>query len=179
MDTAPDINWEILTKAARYYENLGFTRVEVPWLVSEAAVRSTFGGESVPIFKGLHNIGSGEQGFVELMLQGKLPEGKYFTITPCFRDEERETALTRYSFMKLELCVTDMGASMYNVIDSCRTLFETLSGQQTETILVDDTLDIELNGIEIGSYGVRTYMGHRWIYATGLAEPRFSQACSA
>jgi hypothetical protein len=36
--------------------------------------------------------------------------------------------------------------------------------------------DIELNGIEIGSYGWRQNQDIIWAYGTGLAEPRFSIA---
>ena len=36
--------------------------------------------------------------------------------------------------------------------------------------------DIELYGIEIGSYGIRRVRGFSWIYGTMLAEPRFSEA---
>lgn len=39
--------------------------------------------------------------------------------------------------------------------------------------------DIELNGIEIGSYGVRTCPFLQWSYGTGLAEPRFGRALMA
>lgn len=35
--------------------------------------------------------------------------------------------------------------------------------------------DLTINGIEIGSYGVRTYNHITWVYGTGLAEPRFSK----
>ena len=36
--------------------------------------------------------------------------------------------------------------------------------------------DISLNGIEVGSYGYRTYAGHHWIFGTGLALPRMTIA---
>jgi hypothetical protein len=36
--------------------------------------------------------------------------------------------------------------------------------------------DIEINGVEVGSYGYRTYEGFNWIYGTGCAEPRLTQA---
>lgn len=37
-------------------------------------------------------------------------------------------------------------------------------------------LDIQLDGIEIGSYGVREFLGQHYIYGTALALPRFQQA---
>jgi hypothetical protein len=35
--------------------------------------------------------------------------------------------------------------------------------------------DLEYRGVEIGSYGYRECLFTKWIYATGLAEPRFSR----
>ena len=45
-----------------------------------------------------------------------------------------------------------------------------------EIVKTEEGLDIELNGIEIGSYGYRSYKDFHWIYGTALAEPRFSLA---
>ncbi len=36
--------------------------------------------------------------------------------------------------------------------------------------------DIEINGIEVGSYGIRSCEYLKWIYATGCAEPRLTYA---
>ena len=44
------------------------------------------------------------------------------------------------------------------------------------TISTDEGYDIVLNGIEVGSYGIRQHENLRWIYGTGIAEPRFSTA---
>jgi hypothetical protein len=38
----------------------------------------------------------------------------------------------------------------------------------------DESYDIECNGVELGSYGVRHFENIDWIYGTGLAEPRLS-----
>jgi hypothetical protein len=35
--------------------------------------------------------------------------------------------------------------------------------------------DLTIDGIEIGSYGVRNHKNIIWVYGTGLAEPRFSK----
>jgi hypothetical protein len=40
----------------------------------------------------------------------------------------------------------------------------------------DDCMDLTINGIEVGSYGKREFKNIKWIYGTGLAEPRFSIA---
>ena len=38
----------------------------------------------------------------------------------------------------------------------------------------DLSYDLIYDNIELGSYGIRTYKNLKWIYATGIAEPRFS-----
>ena len=40
-----------------------------------------------------------------------------------------------------------------------------------------DIVDLK-NGIELGSYGIRQFKDYKWIFATGLAEPRFSKILS-
>jgi hypothetical protein len=37
-------------------------------------------------------------------------------------------------------------------------------------------MDLEINGIEVGSYSRRSFGGISWTCGTGLAEPRFSMA---
>jgi len=32
------------------------------------------------------------------------------------------------------------------------------------------------SNIELGSYGIGSYENYKWVYGTGLAEPRLSQA---
>jgi aspartyl-tRNA synthetase len=46
----------------------------------------------------------------------------------------------------------------------------------TKVVKTDFGFDIELNGIELGSYGIRRNQENKllWIHGTGLAEPRFS-----
>jgi len=43
-----------------------------------------------------------------------------------------------------------------------------------KTIELNKSYDIEFNGIELGSYGIRECEYLSWIYATGCAEPRLS-----
>jgi hypothetical protein len=43
-------------------------------------------------------------------------------------------------------------------------------------VTTSDGYDIEYNGVEIGSYGIRKTSFLEWIYGTGLAEPRFSRS---
>jgi len=45
--------------------------------------------------------------------------------------------------------------------------------------VIDLSVDIGSDILELGSYGFREYEGFFWIFGTGLAEPRFSSAINA
>lgn len=101
----PRIYWALIPRALLHYKTYDYEYIEVPWVISEEALRVTLPSDRVghrtqdgPL------VGSAEQGFVQMYLDG------------------------------------------------------------------------ELNGIEIGSYGYRSYRELHWIYGTGLAEPRFTLA---
>jgi hypothetical protein len=89
-------------------------------------------------------------------------------------------------FFKIELAsVFPEGGKPLKDVD--RILFDassvvtTLCGICPEKLPMEngEGLDLMINDIEIGSYGQRSVAGFSWIYGTGLALPRFSQAISA
>ena len=74
----------------------------------------------------------------------------FFNISQASKNTNYEAA-SRYHKVQKNTCeihVKYMGKEMYD-IESC-------------------------NGIELGSYGIREFAGFRWIYGTGVAEPRLS-----
>lgn len=171
------IDYKNIFLAASHYENNGYKLIEVPWMVSETAIDitkpsfcrsySTFGGELV---------GSGEQSFLQLMLENKLPPGKYACITPCFRDEI-EDELHKKHFIKLELINTEeVDRISLGQMMSAATVFFNKLGIQNELSIEGDSYDIicAKTGIELGSYGIRRYKDLLWVYGTGCAEPRTS-----
>ena len=97
----------LLQQAAQFYESLGYTYIKVPWIVSSAICLATMpeGGTLKATEEGKALTASGEQGFLKLAILGALePNKKYYTVTPCFRDEN----ITKHStneFYKLELFV--------------------------------------------------------------------------
>ena len=101
------LDWTLLGRAAAFYESHGFTYIEVPWLVRSEITEITkpAGAEN---FSAPHGdlIGSAEQSFIQMMVDGKLPPGRWYTITPCFRDEPVVDDLHQTHFMKLELIDT-------------------------------------------------------------------------
>lgn len=185
-----------LAESVKYYERHGFRYIDTPWLVQQKVNYTTKPRWAAPMHhyvKALdhtfHFVASGEQSFLQLQYEamksgGKL-QGKYQTITPCYRDEDRIDSLRRIGFMKLELIdfseITDLNlqyivsVAMGNLGGYLPVMAMT-NDQHTEHGI--DIVDVR-NHIELGSYGIReaTIGGKtfQWIYGTGLAEPRLRE----
>ena len=172
------IDYGRLDRAIAHYTNLGYTRIESPWTVTQAISNITkpLGTKDWEIAgKGKVLVASGEQSFLYLYLKGFLPNGRYQTVTPCFRDEPFDATHTKY-FIKNELIVTDevSDTNLKTVVRDAREFFENELG--LHIMMKPTTLgyDLEAAGIELGSYGIRNCEYLTWIYGTGCAEPRLS-----
>ncbi len=174
---------EYLAKSIKWYETRGFQYIDTPWTVSDGAILAT-----IPINYAVKSdfgnmVGSSEQGFIELDLAGKLPLGRYISYSPCYRFENEDDIHQR-SFMKTEIYITDHinQQSLDNLCYKALKFFENiakLDGEHTVAkVATVDGFDIEVNGIEVGSYGIRNYKHLNWIYGTGCAVPRLSVALS-
>jgi hypothetical protein len=178
------INYNNLLKTIDFFKSHGYTYIEVPWLVSKEAIQVTFSGDEIPKLQDKYIVGSGEQSFIQLQIENKLPPGKYIALTPCFRDEKIINNITQLSFMKAELYITDLVTDRYfnsynEVFSLCKILYKELQShssniKNTSILKTEEGHDILINDIEVGSYGFRNYKGTTWIYGTALAEPRFS-----
>lgn len=179
------INWHLFSKAIISYTDLGYQLMEVPWLVDQRAINVTAPPGATPFTVsgcGELNqlVGSAEQSFIYLALQDKLSPGKYMALTPCFRNDKEDELHHKY-FMKLELIeVNNLSNKDWNPIRSsvmrdAKLVLSQLTSKRIEVLDTDIGADLIIDGIEIGSYGVRNYQGISWVYGTGLAEPRFSK----
>jgi lysyl-tRNA synthetase class II len=186
IDNYPNINWMLIALAQHYYESLGYQYVETPWMVPTSYTEKTkpFMDKSFVMDSDLFEnqnqelVGSAEQGFLYLIDNGKLQPGKYCSISPCFRTESYDS-LHQPWFLKLELI--DFGNvnqnSLNDMLEQAFKFFRKNTEGALEIVsLPDKSYDINLNGIEIGSYGIRNINGIDYIYGTGLALPRFSVA---
>ncbi len=179
------IDYRRVAKAIKKYEKLGYTYIDTPWLVSDEAVAVTLPSDRQgfelghPTLKPGKLVGSAEQGFIQMMLDDVIRPGSYVTAGPCFRDEDVVDRLHRYAFFKVELIkiafprdlahdTNDAFAMAHDVLD---VLYE-MYGPGAKLVKTVDGWDIEVEGVEIGSYGVREHKSHRWVYGTGLALPR-------
>lgn len=172
------INYKLIDDSINYYDTKGFRRVESPWTVTEAVSNITKPPDkkqefSLP-YKNKVLVASGEQSFLYLYLKGFLPKGRFQTVTPCFRDDLFDFLHSKY-FIKNELIDTGdtSDENLLNVVNTSLGFFR-LYLPESKIVPTSDGFDIEWEGIELGSYGVRTCDFLKWVYGTGVAEPRLS-----
>jgi len=189
------IDYKLLGEAQSYYSKFGYNYIEVPWMVSANCDNITKPDDIQEMkieYNGKHIIASGDQGFLYLRMKGYINNGRYQTITPCFRNESQDN-IHQKMFMKCELIEfvpvgMDLGklkAKMNDIAKDAYTFFEIHAKDPSElnyTAYNESPQcrnlckrDIEYRGFEIGSYGIREYNDIAWIYGTGIAEPRFSK----
>lgn len=162
------MDWMLLAHAIEFYKSLGYRYVDVPWIVPDATARMTFDGEGLACQAGTL-IGSAEQGFLAIDI---APGDRLVSCSPCFRNEPVIDELHHLWFMKVELYIE--GSHLDEVVDHALQFFKQhLDAYQ---VLCSHGWDIEAEGIELGSYGVRYVNDRIWTYGTGLALPRLTIA---
>jgi len=173
------IDYKLINDLILYYEDIGFKRIETPWLVTEAVDSITRPKEIEPFIvqaKKKNLIASGEQGFLYLYLKEYLPKGTFQTVTPCFRNDSFDFTHSKY-FIKNELIKTDKvdKYSLEQMVTNAKYFFDSLFNTETNILETNDGFDIMLENIELGSYGIRNCEFLDWIYGTACAEPRTSK----
>lgn len=174
----PRIDYKKISDSIFYYESLGYSYIEVPWVASKESMEITCPKDRLLFSTFIGNlIGSGEQSF----LNGRqyLPKGKFLCATPCFRDEPVLDQYHLNYFFKTELIITHSQSynDFHDIIGDAFGFFEKYINHSDKLRIIETEQgkDIILNGIEVGSYGIRSYKGFDWVYGTGCAEPRLSQ----
>jgi hypothetical protein len=187
--TSPNhIDYKLLDDSVHWYFSRGYNRIEAPWVVSEQIADITMPPDThanMVVKNGKRKIfvGSGEQSFLSLINKGFLAPGQYQTITPCMRNDDFGPYHTKY-FMKNELIWFDSHPDSYHadmfeaIIDDAWRFFATKVPNQEllKRVETKEGADIEYDGIELGSYGIRQCPFVKWVYGTGLALPRFTRA---
>lgn len=175
------IDYGIINDSIDFYGRRDFKRVESPWDVTAAIsniTKPSWAKEFTIAEKNKVLVASGEQSFLAMYNKGFLPLGQFQTVTPCFRDEVFTPWNSKY-FIKNELIKTDDTSkeALQWVIDVALLFFSTYCGTMATVKKMDDeTFDINVGDIEVGSYGIRKCEFLTWIYGTGVAEPRLSRA---
>lgn len=185
-----------------YHNTEGFEAVSAPIVVDADTDTVTKPEKVLPLIHDMmnekHYVASGEQSFIQLYKEGKLPKNRefMFNLTPCYRSEMMVTDQSLLMFLKLELIYVPreedntpegLRFGRDKLCHAAKDCFIGLGAKEQDIKFVatevPEQFDIEINGIEVGSYGIRTIKfenGEEFSYAygTGLAEPRFSQAVS-
>lgn len=194
----PDIDYVRLGRAVDLYKQSGYEYRDMPWTVPPHISALTCPDETKRYKLGPLDelVGSAEQSALYLMSYASrsLCRGRWVMCTPCFRANEPNDVWHHAYFMKVELFHVqpdDPKKALHTMIQDVRRTLQLLEpvrlGQEdltTELTLSDTSYDLNLDGIEIGSYGIRTVFtselhadpGITYVYGTGLAEPRFGYA---
>ena len=177
------IDYGKIAKSLEYFQELGYTRIEAPWWVSEEVINITK-PEGTGSYSVKENnkmlVGSGEQSFLYMAAKDRLPKGKYVTTTPCFRNESIG-GLHKKCFIKTEIIITDdVESKVFDISEQALEFFKLIVPDKNKlnTVLTEEGVDINYGNIEIGSYGLRSCPFLTWIYGTACAEPRLSKAIS-
>lgn len=179
-----NVNWRYIEQAVDHYKLWNFTYVETPWRTDPKINEITLpkGAKMFTDSSGHALVGSAEQGFLQLMTEGKLKRNvKYVSAGPCFRDDPVDD-IHQKQFFKVELFAALENKEIadgvaINMLESAERFFRLLAPHGVEIVKESHGYDIQLHGIEIGSYGVRSHEGiGYWAFGTGIAEPRFSYA---
>lgn len=184
--TDPLIDWISIGKAVDQYVNNGYKHISLPWMVDKKYAYATCGDKNRSFeTKGDKVlVGSAEQAFIQEDAEGRLPSGRYLAVTPCFRDEPVVDMYHQKSFIKVELYsnIGNLVEERDRMIDIARSvIMYSLAVKCPDvampSVVIDKTndgFDITCAGIELGSYGIRSFEKTVWAYGTGLAEPRMS-----
>lgn len=173
MNTHYNVDTKVVMEALSYYESLGYELISVPMIVNKRSSDSTKPADRKDLqhLSGVY-VASAEQSFIDMILKGDLKAGRYCAITPCYRDEPAIDETHLNIFLKIELIA--VGSCIQEVLlgDAKRFFSRYLTG--VEEVVTEDGSDLEVDGVELGSYGYRVIEGNVISYGTGLAEPRFS-----
>jgi len=170
-----NIDSVLLMTAMQHYKELGYKPLSSPMLVDREIVEITLPeGNTAQEHLGKFYVGSAEQSFYQLMKEGFSPNGSYMLVTPCERDDVIDDTHLNI-FLKVELVSSELNYKeiMQDVID-----LYSYNGFNVTIVETSVGCDLELNGVEVGSYGERDYLGVNISFGTGIALPRISQAIS-
>lgn len=180
-----NINAKLIYMAMDFYQDLGYELISVPYIVDKDIVDFT-----IPNDRNAHNhgnfgyyVGSAEQSIYQIIRNGGDLPKKCLAITPCCRDESILDESHQEVFLKIELISFDLGYSHISIMNDVLKFIHYNgldNGHELTTVIQDDNMsyDINMNGVEIGSYGYRWFDDILVSYGTGLALPRFEYSLS-
>jgi hypothetical protein len=193
----------LLAQACEWWAVRGFTYVDLPWLVPLKYIQPTLpaGRTSISTPNG-EFVGSGEQSFLYLLDTKQLPlsaNNKFVGWTPCLRDEPTYDNQHKPYFLKAEwfipygqgriplgIPLRELQIYLLQLVEQQQKFFKDFTAPLTQKLISwktvrtgDFSIDIEANGIEVGSYGWRIFQDILYFYGTALALPRLTDILTA
>ena len=167
-----NIDANLLMNAMNFYSNLGYKPCKCPTLVDEDIISHTLPENRKPLhhIDGKFYVGSAEQSFLQKIKEGEMLYDKMMFITPCQRDEDVLDESHLEVFLKVELI--NLVSPVLMDVES----FYKSIGYDISIVKTSCGYDIELNNVEIGSFGSNSYLGVNYFYGTGIAFPRIEYA---
>ena len=167
-----NIDANLLMKAMSFYNNLGYKPCKCSLLVDEDVILHTLPENRKPLHHiyGKFYVGSAEQSFLQKIKDGEVLYDKMMFITPCQRDEEVLDESHLEMFLKVELI-----SLVSPVLKDVESFYKSV-GYDVNIVKTSCGEDIELNNVEIGSFGSNEYLGVNYFYGTGIALPRIEYA---
>lgn len=169
-----DIDAELLMEAMSFYKKLGYVPCSCPMIVDEDVINYTLpvGRKALNHIDDGFYVGSAEQGFLQMIKENNIRHDKMMFITPCQRDEDILDESHLIVFMKVELI------SLSKPIIQDVLSFYKFKNYNVDVVMTDVGYDLEINNIEVGSFGVNSFKNVEYNYGTGLALPRLNFALS-
>lgn len=183
----PPIRYSILADAERYYTSKGFVHCHLPWAVDNRSIESTLPPSSERKPDALDDsflVGSAEQAFFQEFRLGHIDADVYYvSTTPCFRQEPVLDKTHYRYFMKTELFCALYNPSVERIDTEVKHLLTVAYHFFSRYLQVSIVANFEggwdivsPTNVELGSYGYRRQGELVWIFGTGVAEPRLSDA---
>ena len=173
----PWIDYKKIVNAIHHYTWLGYEELPSPWFASRQAMQVTAPPDRRFCTSFIGDlVASGEQSFIQMWMDGNLKSGKWQCATPCFRDEPLIDDLHLNYFFKVELIEVspkNPNKSIDDMVKGALQFFNAYIDAEVEETDIGKDI-VSRGGIELGSYGYREHDGFKWVYGTGVAEPRLS-----
>lgn len=181
-----------LQHVLEFWRSEGYEVVPLPWLAPPDAMAWTRPENAMSPEPATHEgalVASGEQSFLWLDNQGLLPfaEKGYIGWTPCFRHEPKYDRQHHHYFMKAELFIpVDPVVALdkvHYIVQKTALCWRAMAMSEGRRDVIPETVhtskhsvDLLVEGVELGSFGIRRRMDDNlvYVYGTALAEPRWS-----
>jgi len=180
-----NINLDLVMEAVAFYGNWCHPAT-VPYLVDPDIMAFTCPpgvvDRRLTHFDGKQYVASAEQSFLQIEKEGKLGPTcpPLMALTPCYRDESVLDDVHLNIFLKLEIFDYNPPSKKDTPLWWAERMVEFFDGRGVWTHIVKTDIGYDVltkSDLELGSFGYRTSpQGVRYVYATGLAEPRASIA---